>query len=151
MRAIILAAVLTIITQTSAYPQDTPLYRDAHAPIAARVQDLLGRMTLEEKIAQLQSTVSTTAFGRRSIPSSLQNGHINTEYAGQSLTNGLRTFVLPDDFLGVSGTASESRSIGIDPQMKKIVETGSVEVLIGDNAAKTEAVHRTLKSGSSHA
>ena len=30
-----------------------PLYKDARAPIAARVRDLLGRMTLEEKVAQM--------------------------------------------------------------------------------------------------
>ncbi len=32
---------------------DAPLYRDARAPIAERVRDLLGRMTLEEKVAQM--------------------------------------------------------------------------------------------------
>ncbi|MAW99437.1 MAG: beta-glucosidase [Sphingomonas sp.] len=32
----------------------TPLYKDADAPIAARVDDLLQRMTLEEKVAQLE-------------------------------------------------------------------------------------------------
>lgn len=88
-------------------PQDIPLYRNEHAPIAARVQDLLGRMTLEEKVAQLQSRVSTTAFGRRTIPSPLQSGHMNAEYARQFLSNGLGTFVFLDDFLGTSGTASE--------------------------------------------
>ncbi|HTR98710.1 MAG TPA: glycoside hydrolase family 3 N-terminal domain-containing protein, partial [Bacteroidota bacterium] len=31
-----------------------PLYRDARAPVEQRVRDLLSRMTLEEKIAQLQ-------------------------------------------------------------------------------------------------
>src|SRR4030095_14953885 len=31
-----------------------PLYRQANAPVDARVTDLLMRMTLEEKIAQLQ-------------------------------------------------------------------------------------------------
>ena len=31
----------------------TPLYRQANAPIDARVSDLLARMTLEEKVAQL--------------------------------------------------------------------------------------------------
>jgi beta-glucosidase len=31
-----------------------PLYKDAAAPLDKRVQDLLGRMTLEEKIAQMQ-------------------------------------------------------------------------------------------------
>ncbi|HEY1848614.1 MAG TPA: glycoside hydrolase family 3 protein, partial [Opitutaceae bacterium] len=32
----------------------TPLYKDAAQPVEARVKDLLGRMTLEEKVAQLQ-------------------------------------------------------------------------------------------------
>jgi beta-glucosidase len=32
---------------------DKPLYKDASQSIDARVQDLLGRMTLEEKAAQL--------------------------------------------------------------------------------------------------
>jgi len=32
---------------------DTPLYRNPQAPLEQRVDDLLGRMTLEEKIAQL--------------------------------------------------------------------------------------------------
>jgi beta-glucosidase len=34
---------------------DAPLYRNPAAPLAARVDDLLGRMTLEEKVAQLLS------------------------------------------------------------------------------------------------
>jgi beta-glucosidase len=33
----------------------TPLYRDAGRPVAERVEDLLGRMTIEEKAAQLGS------------------------------------------------------------------------------------------------
>ncbi len=36
-----------------------PPYRDAAQPIEARVQDLLRRMTLEEKVAQLQSVRAT--------------------------------------------------------------------------------------------
>jgi beta-glucosidase len=36
-----------------------PLYKDARAPVAARVRDLIGRMTLDEKVAQL-ITLSTT-------------------------------------------------------------------------------------------
>ena len=34
-------------------PRPTPLYRDRTAPLEQRIEDLLGRMTLEEKIAQL--------------------------------------------------------------------------------------------------
>src|SRR5207302_906563 len=35
-----------------ALAQDRPLYRDATRPVDERVRDLLGRMTLEEKVAQ---------------------------------------------------------------------------------------------------
>src|SRR5262249_52779252 len=34
-------------------PDATPLYKNAAAPIPARVEDLLKRMTLEEKVAQM--------------------------------------------------------------------------------------------------
>ena len=39
--------------------EPAPLYKDPAQPIEARVQDLLGRMTLEEKVAQLQSYRTT--------------------------------------------------------------------------------------------
>ena len=38
-----------------AFAQSGPLYKDGRAPIAARVADLLPRMTLKEKIAQLRA------------------------------------------------------------------------------------------------
>jgi beta-glucosidase len=38
---------------------DSPLYRDARAPIRLRVRDLLSRMTLEEKVAQMIALWST--------------------------------------------------------------------------------------------
>ena len=37
--------------------EKTPVYKDASADIEARVNDLLGRMTLEEKILQLNQLV----------------------------------------------------------------------------------------------
>lgn len=33
--------------------KSTPLYKDANAPVEKRVKDLLGRMTIEDKMAQL--------------------------------------------------------------------------------------------------
>jgi beta-glucosidase len=39
--------------------QTRPLYQDSAQPVEARVQDLLKRMTLEEKVAQLQSYRTT--------------------------------------------------------------------------------------------
>ena len=38
----------------STFAQSTPIYKDASQPVEIRVQDLLSRMTLEEKIAQMR-------------------------------------------------------------------------------------------------
>ena len=40
----------------AAFAQAKPLYKDARAPIPARVADLMKRMTLQEKIAQMRGT-----------------------------------------------------------------------------------------------
>src|SRR5436309_755679 len=52
-----LLAFLLLAGLGSAWCQQAPLpYRDPTLPIDARVEDLLTRMTVEEKVAQLQST-----------------------------------------------------------------------------------------------
>ncbi|KAJ5737540.1 uncharacterized protein N7483_002665 [Penicillium malachiteum] len=43
----------TLVSGTSASSSSKPLYKDASAPVEERVKDLLGRMTIEEKMAQL--------------------------------------------------------------------------------------------------
>ena len=49
------ASLGTLMPTPEALAQRTarPLYKDPAAPVEARVEDLLGRMTLEEKIAQI--------------------------------------------------------------------------------------------------
>jgi beta-glucosidase len=44
---------VALLAATAAPAQDRPVYRDPAAPIEQRVEDLLGRMTQDEKIAQL--------------------------------------------------------------------------------------------------
>lgn len=49
-----LPAPMALAAATSAAPASTPLYKNPSAPVARRVKDLLGRMTLEEKVEQMQ-------------------------------------------------------------------------------------------------
>ncbi len=49
---------------TAQTSQEKPPYRDPGAGIEARVTDLLSRMTLEEKIAQLQCTIRKVEWGK---------------------------------------------------------------------------------------
>jgi beta-glucosidase len=52
LAATALAAVL-LQTQTAADGDEVPPYQDPHLPVATRVADLLGRMSLAEKIGQM--------------------------------------------------------------------------------------------------
>ena len=58
MKKILITIALTLTYGTSAavsQSQDTLLYKNKNAPIPARVEDLLKRMTLKEKVLQLQN------------------------------------------------------------------------------------------------
>jgi beta-glucosidase len=56
--------LLVLLSQTSSVlGQGNPPYRDPKLPLEQRVADLLSRMTLEEKIAQLTSAMGRPAMG----------------------------------------------------------------------------------------
>ena len=57
-RLFITAAALTAVFFTYARQKATLPYRDAKLPVEQRVKDLLGRMTLQEKIGQLRCTLA---------------------------------------------------------------------------------------------
>ena len=61
---IALAAVL--IWPAAGLAQETPLYMNPAQPVAARVNDLVGRMTLEEKVSQMQN--HAVAIPRLDVP-----------------------------------------------------------------------------------
>lgn len=54
MNKTILFALLSICLGPFLHAQNTPPYKNPSLPVATRVQDLLNRMTLEEKIAQMR-------------------------------------------------------------------------------------------------
>ena len=70
-------------------PDQKPLYLDYTKPIKARVNDLLSRMTLEEKLLQMSSRISSP-IKRLGIPgflwSSSGDGHCVGVPAGEAAT-----------------------------------------------------------------
>ena len=71
-------------------------YKDPRAPIDARVRDLLGRMTLEEKAAQLRAMW----FGKSAFLDSA--GAFAPEKAATSLANGIGQIARPGDTFGTT-------------------------------------------------
>ena len=92
MRPVFLLGALAAASAGAA----APLYRDADAPVNARVADLLSRMTLEEKVAQLQNPVGNQDgpgnFGVNASYLLRRFGStgVGTVYAGVACDNGLR-------------------------------------------------------------
>lgn len=87
----------------------TPVYKDATKPIEKRVSDLLARMMLDEKVAQLQCMWTMPgvfgdqgALGIRAS-SIFVNGKFDEAKAKESVSNGLGSYVFLDEFLGMSG------------------------------------------------
>lgn len=56
---------------------DTAPYRDASRPTAERVDDLLGRMTIEEKVAQLTGTLPFDLLGPNGLSRPLMEEHLS--------------------------------------------------------------------------
>src|SRR5215217_7513861 len=79
-------------------PDGRPLYRDASQPVAVRVEDLLARMTLEEKVAQMLSVWEHK--DRIQTPS----GDFSPERASEAFPNGLGQIARPSDRRGVTIT-----------------------------------------------
>lgn len=94
------AAALLAAAAVAAQPA-TPVYKRADAPVAARVRDLMGRMTLEEKVAQLES-MSEFAPQAHTV---LKAGRFNPDAAPKILHQGLGTFGYAEMFAVRRSTA----------------------------------------------
>ena len=82
----------------------TPLYKDARAPVDLRVRDLLGRMTLDEKVAQL-ITLSTT---KRDVMDEARS--FDPARASAAYPNGIGQIARPSD----RGGAATATNTGTD-------------------------------------
>jgi beta-glucosidase len=77
------------------------VYQDPQAPVAERVRDLLGRMTVDEKVAQLQSGIKFPAVFPMGT-SLFEKDGLNEAAVQKAAGNGLGTYVFLDEFIGMS-------------------------------------------------
>lgn len=93
MRAAV-AVALIVLAGGQAPAAPLPVYKDAHAPVSARVEDLLGRMTLEEKVAQM------LAVWQGKIEIFDKNMQFDAAKAGAKYPNSFGGFARPADLRG---------------------------------------------------
>jgi beta-glucosidase len=89
----------------SAEPQ-TPVYKDPRQPVEKRVDDLLARMTLDEKVAQLETVWEQKAKLQTA------NGDFSPELASKNFPNGIGGIARPSDFRGVTQSNGAAGAAG---------------------------------------
>ena len=128
------AATGTLVAQTRV---DRPTsaqrmpYKDAAQPVAARVEDLLRRMTLEEKVAQM--------IGIWEKKSDIQDakGDFSSQKASRAFPNGLGQITRPSDKRGVT-VSNNAAGVAADAVNRTARETADYV-----NAAQRWAVEQT--------
>ncbi len=110
-KALVCLVCLISLCGSLAYSQDSTklIYKDPKAAIPDRVRDLLGRMTVEERVAQLESNWTLPAFPGFTFPSPFEGDHLNEAIVKRMAANGLGTFAQLDEFTGTGGPADPRR------------------------------------------
>ncbi|WP_209348224.1 glycoside hydrolase family 3 N-terminal domain-containing protein [Pontixanthobacter sp. CEM42] len=111
---------------------DTALYKDASAPIEDRTNDLLARMTLEEKVAQM-----LTIWEQKENVQTPQ-GDFDTQKASENFPHGLGMIARPSDFRGVDQSNTGDAGASAEDRNRTARET--VEYV---NAAQRWALNET--------
>ena len=127
MKKASLSVLLTFaIIRVVAWSQDNSnsIYKNPNAAIPERMSDLLGRMTVEEQVAQLESGWRLPAFGTFQIPSPIEGDHVNEAMAKKIAGNGLGTYAFLDEF-----------SI-LNAGIQRVVEPRQVEIMVGAGSAE---------------
>jgi len=111
--ALLIGGSASAVTATSASASGIPAYRNPHLPVQARVADLLGRMTLPEKIGQMVQIEATqvtdksdncTSTGGFNLPNPVcEQKILVTNHVGSILAGGTD---IPPDTTGKGGTGN---------------------------------------------
>ncbi len=95
------ALLLILLLQTAVTAQDIPAYKNQNLPVEDRVNDLVSRMTLEEKVAQLTSTMPMLGFSSDAATSFIdKDGKFLPEGAAKYFKNGIGQISRPGMRLG---------------------------------------------------
>lgn len=89
---------LALCAAGAARAQDVPAYRNPKLPVDDRVADLLSRMTLEEKLAQLEGLWQNPQFPQK--PNAIfvdEKGQFSAERAAVTLKNGIGEISRPSE------------------------------------------------------
>lgn len=89
-------AVLALAAGPAAWAQGRPVYKDAAAPIPLRVADLMARMTLEEKVAQIRTAWAAKA-------DMIDGLEFDAAKASAAFPDGIGHVTRPSDKRGVPG------------------------------------------------
>ena len=78
---LILCSFLSLHLVCFSQSDSNAVYKNPKSPIPLRVRDLLNKMTVEEKVAQLESGWTLPAFGTFRLPSAVEGDHVNEALA----------------------------------------------------------------------
>jgi beta-glucosidase len=111
LKAFLLLAVSLLLTAT-VLPYENPPYRNVKLPLEQRVADLLSRMTLEEKIAQLTSAMDRLVVASDPKSSLVDaKGFFQPEQAAALIKNGLGQISRPSGMNGPRQNAEHTNAI----------------------------------------
>ena len=78
MRQLLTIAIMAITMNAMAGTKEKPIYKNPKASIEQRVNDLLSRMTLEEKVGQMNQLVGIEHFKQNSASMTAEELATNT-------------------------------------------------------------------------
>jgi beta-glucosidase len=129
----IIALAAPALAGATAQPAQPPaaIYKDSRQPVERRVEDLLARMTLEEKVAQLETVWESKAKLQTTA------GDFSPDLAAKNFPNGIGGFARPSDFRGVTQSNNAAGASG------EAVNRDARQTADFVNAAQHWAVERT--------
>lgn len=121
---------------------DTPAYRNPKLPIKERVKDLLTRMTLEEKVAQMMCLWMEKPNDNSRVPKEQQplGGEFSSELAKQKMPHGIGQFARQREGKDAKGSAEYANAV-----QKWVLENTRLPIPV---VFHDEILHGNMASGS---